>query len=67
MNSLEVPQTTEETDDTGPCPRLGNHLRALKCETIQKLLGKLSGGLTPDARMLSLRVVISNRPAHQLA
>lgn len=47
----------------GPCPHLGNHLWALKCKPIQELSGKLSGCLTPDTRMISLRVVIGNRPA----
>jgi hypothetical protein len=50
----------------GPCPHTGNHLRALKCETIQELFGKLSGCLTPNTGMISLGVVIGNRPAHQL-
>ncbi len=48
----------------GPCPHRGNHLRASKCEMIDVLFGKLSGCLTPNTRMISLRVVISNRPAY---
>jgi len=48
----------------GPCPQRGNHLRAFKCEMIDVLFGQLSGSLTPTARMIPLRVVISNRPAY---
>ena len=47
----------------GPYPQRGNHLRVSKCEMIGVVLGKPSGGLTPDARMIPLGVVISNRPA----
>ena len=53
----------EEINQVGPCPHLGNHLRVFKCEMIDVLLGKLSGCLTPNARMIPLRVVIRNRPA----
>jgi hypothetical protein len=59
-----VNQGAKPTPPQGPCPQRGNHLRAFKCEMIDVVLGKLSGCLTPNTRMISFRVVISNRPAY---
>src|SRR5579875_3720525 len=40
----------------GPCPQRGNHLRAFMCEMVDVVLGKLSGCLTPNTRMIPFRV-----------
>ena len=42
------------------CPHLGNNLRAIKCEMIKELLGKLSGRLTPNTRLVPFSFVIGN-------